>query len=152
MSYARARTISVGMSQSLWAVPRDPSPFSAWIKRLAAETGGPVFAPHITLAGDVPPTEPFTVDLLGLADSDARFRCITITAARTPPLDVIDDPHLSLLYGDLPAERRAELRAAITLPLPTTIVVNEVWRVDTSGDVRNWSIEQTWPLVATSRG
>ena len=135
------------MSESLWALPRDPAPFTAWIERLAAQTGSPAFTPHITLNKDDPPTEPFSVELLALADSDARFRCITITAARTPPLDSIDTPHLSLLYAELPAEERAALRATIDLPLPMTIEVDTLCLIDTSGDVANWETARTWRLV-----
>jgi hypothetical protein len=137
------------MNESVWAVPRDPSPFVPWIERLAGETGGPVFAPHITLRAETPPTAPFTVELVSLTDSDERFRCITITAARTPPLDAVDAPHLSLLYGELPAARRASLRATIDLPLPMTIHVDELWIVDTSGEVENWKVAATRRLVAS---
>jgi hypothetical protein len=128
------------VNSSLWAVPRDPSPFAGWIERLAARTGGPVFAPHITLAPESPPAAPFRVELLHLADSDDRFRCITITAARTPPLDAVEAPHLSLAYGELPPDERAALRATIQLPLPMTIDVDELWVVDTRGDVANWAV------------
>ncbi|MEY2471272.1 MAG: Cyclic phosphodiesterase-like protein [Actinomycetota bacterium] len=137
------------MPKSLWAVPRDPSPFAEWIARLAARTGGPVFAPHITLSEADPPTAPFSVELLHLADSDERFRCITITAARTPPLDGVAAPHLSLLYGELTAQERAALRAAVDLPLPMTIDVDELWVVDTSDDVEKWSVTEKRRLVTS---
>jgi hypothetical protein len=134
-------------TQSLWAVPHNPAPFTLWIERLAAQTGAPVFAPHITLNADAPPTAAFTVELLHLADSDERFKCIMITAARTPPLDTVAAPHLSLLYGELSAAERAALRATVDLPLPMTIDVDELWLVDTSGEVENWSVTERRSLV-----
>jgi hypothetical protein len=134
------------VNESLWAVPRDPSPFVPWIRELAARAGAPEFAPHITLNRDAPPTAPFSVQLVALAHSDTRFRCITIAATRTPPLDTVDAPHLSLLYAELSPDVRAELCATVELPLPMTIHVDEVWRVDTSGDVPNWAVLERRPL------
>jgi hypothetical protein len=132
---------------SLWAVPRDPAPFARWIERLATRTGAPVFPPHVTVNEESPPTAAFTVDLVALADSDERFRCITISAAPTPALAAVERPHLSLLYAELPAEERAALRASVDLPLPMTIEIAELWRVETSGAVANWQITQRLPLV-----
>ncbi len=161
---------------SLWATPKihDARVFGEWIEQLAATTGTAVFAPHVTLVGSVPPSADvapieralagfgaFDVTLVGLADSDQHFRCITVLAAADPPLldlrsalvaacdadSTPYEPHLSLLYADLPSDERRALRATVTLPLPMHVAIDAVCLTDTSDDhSANWSVVRKWPL------
>lgn len=129
------------MTVSRWAVPcdADAAAFVPVIARLAAAVGAPVFDPHITVGSDFAGAAPFTVALTALADSDLRFRCITVTAA-APQLHAVAQPHLSLLYAELGPAERAALRASVELALPMTITVDAIWDVDTSGDVSEWRV------------
>jgi 2'-5' RNA ligase len=152
---------------SLWALPAasDAPPFVTEITRLAALVDTDAFAPHITIvgamAGEVDAAigsfTPFQVTLIGLADSEARFRCITATVAGAQRLldlrsacgEAPDEyePHLSLLYAELPPETRAALRASVELPLPMPITIDTVSLVDTSdNDYTRWTTERRWHL------
>jgi 2'-5' RNA ligase len=150
--------------RSLWALPAtaDAARFVPTIERLAAEVGSDPFPPHITLLGDagdvdaLPDIGAFSVRLVALADSDERYRCITLTAEsdelfalRSAVGGTTSDyePHLSLLYAELLASRRAELRKTVDLDLPMTITIDAVALVDTSDNVfTRWTRERTWPL------
>ncbi len=153
----------------------DAEPFAEWIERLGTATDTPVFAPHITLVGAVPTTAsrdaigqalaafpPFDVTFVNLADSDERFRCVTVVAAAETPLVEVRnalvatcgaeptpyDPHLSLLYAELPSAERATLRDTVTLSLPRTAAVDRVCLVATTDeDPGAWSIEETWAFA-----
>lgn len=125
--------------------------------------------PHVTVLGagadERVRFEPFAIPLVGLADSDSPTRCITVTATPVGPLLAIRaqalvasegdapsyEPHLSLLYAELAAERRAELRESITLELPTTITIDAVALVDTTAkDHTQW--RELWRLPAGPPG
>ena len=150
----------------------DAAPFADWIERLAETHGGPIFVPHVTLLGEVAPASdaaidgvlrsrtPFPVTLVGLADSDARFRCITVTAEREAPLVELHaaladacgvdgtpyEPHLSLLYAEMRAPERARVRNTVDLPLPRVVTVDAVHLVDTTDEASRWSIQREWVL------
>ena len=126
-------------------MPRDREPFATLSARLAANAGLAPVEPHITVIGSVdadidPACDPFDVQFVALADSDEKFRCITVTVAPNATLlglrsgETPYEPHLSLLYGELPDATRAALRAGVDLALPmhTPIDALAVW--DTSSD------------------
>jgi 2'-5' RNA ligase superfamily len=124
------------------------------ITRLAAEHGGPVFAPHLTmnrnvdaepdamervlkrLAAGVPP---FEVTLPGFGYEPEFFRTLYLRAEPSAQLTALHEagerawgltgppyrPHLSLLYArDLPEERKPAIAGGLGLALPVTIRVD----------------------------
>ena len=143
-----------------WLVPA-PGPerdrLAAVITDLAAGYGGPVFAPHVTLAGVTPAVPdvvagvlaevtagvaPFDVTLTEVgyepvffralylrAEPSARLTALREGAQRALRLEPAPDPHLSLLYADLDEERKPAIAAGLELVLPMTIRVGaaEVW-------------------------
>ena len=114
----------------------------AVIDRLARTYCGPEFTPHITLLSGLRDDEaslieanralaarfqPFTLNLLVPEAGTSFFQCIYMRVSEDPMLLGIRQaaarafslpadgymPHLSLYYGDVSAERRAEILAAV---------------------------------------
>jgi 2'-5' RNA ligase superfamily protein len=153
-----------------WLVPA-PGPerdrLAAVITDLAAGYGGPVFAPHVTLARTVPAVPdvvagvlaevtagvgPFEVALTGVGYEPVFFRSLYLRAGPSAPMTALrgaaaralrlepaPDPHLSLLYADLDEERKPAIAAGLDLALPMTIRVDaaEVWG-DSREDAGRW--------------
>ena len=150
-----------------WLVPA-PGPEQDRLARviadLAAGYGGPVFAPHVTLAGvtaAVPDAvagvlaevtagvAPFEVTLTEAgwepaffralylrAEPSARLSALREAARRALCLEPAPDPHLSLLYADLDEERKPGLAAGLE---PSGVVLPMTIRVDAAevwGDFR----------------
>lgn len=121
------------------------------ITRLAAEHGGPVFAPHVTMNGSVDAepdaaarvlerlvaeVPPFEVTLPGFGYEPEFFRSLYLRAEPSAQLTALHEaaqrawgltgppyrPHLSLLYArDLPEERKPAIADGLGLALPVTI-------------------------------
>ena len=153
-----------------WLVPA-PGPerdrLARAVASLAAGYGGPVFAPHVTLAGVIPAVPdtvagvlaevtagvaPFAVTLTEVrwepvffrslylrAGPSARLTALREAARRALRLEPTPDPHLSLLYADLDEERKPAIAASLELALPMTIRVDaaEVWG-DFREDAGRW--------------
>ena len=162
-----------------WLVPA-PGPerdrLAAVITDLAAGYGGPVFAPHVTLAGVTPAVPdvvagvlaevtagvaPFDVTLTGVgwepvffralylrAEPSARLTALREGARRALRLEPTPDPHLSLLYADLDEERKPAIAAGLGLALPMTIRIDaaEVWG-DFREDAGRWRRLARVPLT-----
>lgn len=109
--------------------------FSETIARLAAFYGGPVFPPHLTLAprrGSSAwpewPSAPLGLRVAGVHASPSFFKTLFVrfqpneqlqqlVRALQPAADLAKfDPHVSLLYADLPESEKEELAASLTLP------------------------------------
>jgi len=124
-----------------WLLPAAPARdyFRETIRLLAAKCDAPLFEPHLTLA--MGPDFPGEVNrtLAGLASGSVELRAVDVafTSKFTktlfvrfnsgPPLlklrdslgvegDNAFDPHISLLYKNLPEEQQARLAAEIQLP------------------------------------
>jgi len=113
---------------------------------LSRQYATPAFEPHVTLAGGIvgPPQEvaskmqdlarrisPFTVRLTTVDGLDEYFRCLFVRVAKTYPIMSANEaarevfhlapqpafmPHLSLLYGDLPASVKQRVIASLARP------------------------------------
>ena len=124
------------------------------ITRLAAEHGGPAFAPHVTMNGSVDAepdaaarvleqlvagVPPFEVTLPGFGYEPEFFRSLYLRAEPSAQLTALHEagqrawgltgppyrPHLSLLYArDLPEERKPAIAGGLGLALPVTIRVD----------------------------
>ncbi len=110
---------------------------------LSREYSTPAFEPHVTLAGNIAgPAEevvaktrelvrqipPFTIRLTAADGLDEYFRCLFVRVAAPQPLKKANKaackvfrlerqpafmPHLSLLYGSLPANVKQEIIASL---------------------------------------
>jgi len=162
-----------------WLVPAlgpERDRLAAVITDLAAGYGGPVFAPHVTLARTVPAVPdvvagvlaevtagvaPFDVTLTEVgyepvffrslylrAEPSARLTALREGARRALRLEPAPDPHLSLLYADLDEERKPAIAAGLGLALPMTIRVDaaEVWG-DFREDAGRWRRLARVPLA-----
>ena len=162
-----------------WLVPAlgpERDRLAAVITDLAAGYGGPVFAPHVTLARTVPAVPdvvagalaevtagvaPFDVTLTEVgyepvffralylrAEPSARLTALREGARRALRLEPAPDPHLSLLYADLDEERKPAIAAGLELVLPMTIRVDaaEVWG-DFREDAGRWRRLARVPLT-----
>ena len=164
-----------------WLVPAagaERDRLAGAIGRLAAEPGGPVFAPHVTLVdafeadaaavargleallAGVPP---FEVRLADFGHEPAFFRSLYLRAEPSDRLAGLHDagerlwglvgrppyrPHVSLLYSDLPEDRKPALIGALGLDLPVTVRIDaaELW-TDFRDPVAGWRRVARVPLA-----
>ncbi|MGK3991373.1 2'-5' RNA ligase family protein [Sorangium sp. So ce136] len=143
------------------------------IEALARETGGPAFTPHLTLLGGLrgdggalaaklgdlgDACRPVELRARGPATGNAVHQCVLLDVARTEPLAALRRaaeaafgasetpfrPHVSLVYGDLPAQRRRALAAD-----PRVLALaQEVWWAER---LELWSVAgetERWRCVA----
>ncbi|WP_437572665.1 2'-5' RNA ligase family protein [Sorangium sp. So ce542] len=127
---------------ALWLVPggAPAARLRELIAALARETGGPAFAPHLTLVSGLRgdgaalaarlgklegALRPVELEARGPAVGASRHRCVFLDVALTEPLAALRRaaqaalgagesafrPHVSLVYGDLPEDRRRSLAA-----------------------------------------
>ena len=153
-----------------WLIPAAPARdyFREIIGRLAARYGSPVFEPHLTLAvredassqGEERltrlPAEAVEVSTTGIAFSTQFTKTLFVRCAASPLLlqfrallgaaeDEIFDPHLSLLYHQLPSGEDARLAAELEPPCPAikfdvSAAVRCRIPVSTAADVAAWEI------------
>lgn len=161
---------------ALWLLPAAPAreQLRDVIARLAAECDAPIFEPHLTLGVTDDAAElrlgltnkPITLRALGVFWSDAFTRTLFIRFAATPDLAALReslgmrtgdyDPHVSLLYKDMTAKRKAELASsiapafsaatfealqAVRCPIPTA----------TRADVESWKMVASRKLYGDGR-
>ncbi|XXX79826.1 2'-5' RNA ligase family protein [Sorangium sp. So ce134] len=127
---------------ALWLVPDGAARarLQELIEALARETGGPAFAPHLTLVSGLRgdggaqaarlgklegALHPVELRMRGPATGASRHQCVFLDVAPTEPLAALRRaaqaalgagdgpfrPHVSLVYGDLPDDRRRSLAA-----------------------------------------
>jgi 2'-5' RNA ligase len=147
------------------------------IGRLAKEHGGPVFAPHITITPTIDTgsgeatsilelitarVTPFDVSLDSVGHEPAYYRALYLRAMPCPHLTELNQaakqaweldpaspymPHLSLLYSDIPDERKDPIVAGVGLRLPVVVRIDaaELWAVGEAG-VPGWRRVARVPL------
>ncbi|WP_438035595.1 2'-5' RNA ligase family protein [Sorangium sp. So ce204] len=164
---------------ALWLIPggAPAARLEELIDALARETGGPAFAPHLTLLGglrgdggalaaklgglrgDGGALRPVALEARGPATGSTRHQCVFLDVTPSEPLAALRRaaeaalgananeapfrPHVSLVYGELPAARREELAAD-----PRVLALaHEVWRADR---LELWAVEgqtERWRCV-----
>lgn len=162
---------------ALWLLPGGASAarLEELIEALARETGGPAFAPHLTLLGglrgdagalaaklgrlrgDGGALRPVALEARGPATGSTRHQCVFLDVAPSEPLAALRRaaeaalgsneapfrPHVSLVYGELPAARRRELAADPRV----RALAHDVWWADR---LELWTVEgqtERWRCV-----
>lgn len=118
----------------LWLAPAEPvrSFFQEMIDRLAREQNTPSFAPHLTLGpGSAAQlanvtAAPLKLPVRTLACSEQFTKTLFVRFVETPELAALRDslgmeaagydPHLSLLYKEMPLAEKEQLASSISLP------------------------------------
>jgi 2'-5' RNA ligase len=138
------------------------------ITALASEYGGPVFTPHVTLLARIPAENeeiiinkarslasaltPFTLTLGELAIEDRYFRALYIRinelkqmceyhAQANAEFSMTDEgylPHLSLLYGNYPQEKKEATAAALAYPVGASFTIDRLHLYKTEGKTEDW--------------
>lgn len=151
--------------------------FAALIRRLSGRLGTPWFIPHITLAGsiDLPADEtasriadlatrlaPIPLQLTDVGWTDDYYRCLFIRAECSPKLLAAHQaacaalgrrpetdfmPHLSLVYGNLDAERKAQVVDSIGRHFDVTTEASRVGLCLAVGEPEQWRLIHTFPLA-----
>jgi 2'-5' RNA ligase len=145
------------------------------ISRLSQQLSTPRFQPHITLLSRIIQPEgkvlqrstrlaaclrPFRIELADVDHLDEFFRCLFVTLRsnkailearqvacrvfarrRAPYL-----PHVSLVYGKLPADRRAEIARGLSLLPGQACYLRKMALYRVNGPVRQWKCIETFEL------
>ena len=159
------------IATALWLVPDEVAagPLREIIGGLAAKFEAPVFAPHLTLGlGPAALLEkiesgPIELEVIGL-DCASRFTkslFLRVALSRALALlrdslgfEAVDyDPHVSLLYAEMPLGEKEVVRATVP-PVPFThvrFVAAEAVRcslpIATAADVNGWETIARRPLL-----
>lgn len=139
------------------------------ITELASEFSTPCFDPHVTLLGGITgetvkifrqcehladSLSPFEIHLTGLGQVDDYYRRLFIQITRPTALlkanrrarEVIDhsgdpnySPHVSLLYGNYPAELKAQIIANRLATKNKKFLADRFFLIDLAGEPQNWT-------------
>jgi 2'-5' RNA ligase len=150
----------------------------AIVSELSCRFGTPVFAPHVTLLAGLAlhpdvvigrcrelarGLHPLSLRFLGVQRGTDYFRTLYVLAS--PDLPILDArqraeslfaahpresfmPHLSLLYGALPAETTRLLAEEVSSSSPATLLLRTLEVVSTEGPVSAWRSLARLPLGA----
>ena len=159
-------TNSIGKGYALWLTPGEPlfSHLGREISRLSRQLSTPRFEPHITLLGRIllPEKEvlqksarlarclrPFRIELADIDGLDEFFRCLFV-AVRSDKAILRQwgpyMPHVSLVYGNLPPDRKKQIASGISLPVGGAFHVRKMAVYRVRGPVRQWKCMETWDL------
>jgi 2'-5' RNA ligase len=159
---------------SLWLMPsvEDGALLAGVLADLSARFGTPLFTPHLTIAGDTdrPVTQlateiaaaaaevaAFSEAVTGIETSETFFRSFYARFAVSAPLASLKQrldplarepflPHVSLLYGPVPAGPKAEAAAQVSTALTNRPIRFDRLCVVTSGQdvpIADWRIVET---------
>ncbi len=151
----------------LWALPAVPerAKLRAVVAELARKCDAPFFEPHLTLgpggvetlARVAQPAFRLRVAALDFTAEFTktfflRFEMSSDLAALRAALGLLDaddyDPHLSLLYRELPLARKAALARQTPLPL-VTVLFNQLAVISCSNPTSTRADVEAWKTVAT---
>ncbi len=142
--------------------------FSRIIQKLSGEFGSPLFTPHVTLLAEIPAGDEvmmrektaqlaasgtFSLTVAEFGMQDAYYRALFAAIALTPELETLRSqaerlfefvpetpfmPHLSLLYGNYPAQQKREALATLERVGGMSFPVGSLALYRTEGTVSNW--------------
>jgi 2'-5' RNA ligase len=151
--------------------------FAALIDRLSRRMGTPRFIPHITLTGSLhsPYDEivrltadlaatlaPIPIRLAGIGCTDQYYRCLFMRAERSRELLAAHEaacvrlgrspesdfmPHLSLIYGDLPQDRKNSIVQEIGANFDAAFYANRIGLCRLDGSPEQWQLPRTFTLT-----
>jgi len=145
------------------------------ISRLSRQFSTPRFEPHMTLLSRITLPEkkvlgrsaelagclrPFRVELADIVDLDEFFRCLFVTVRADKPILRARRaacrvfarqwapymPHVSLVYGKLPADTRKKIARGLRLLPGQAFEVRRMALYRVSGPVRQWKCIETFDL------
>jgi 2'-5' RNA ligase len=151
------------------------SHLSREVSRLSRQLSTPPFEPHITLLSWIVQPEgmvlrrstrladglrPFRIELADADHMDEFFRCVFVTVrpgkailtARLAACRAFDRqcapyiPHVSLVYGRLPADRRKEIAGSLRQFPGQVLEVRKMALYRVNGPVRQWKCIKTFDL------
>jgi 2'-5' RNA ligase len=152
--------------------------FSEVVTQLSDRFSSPRFIPHVTLLGEVLSTRkdvltkttelagrvsPLRITIDSIATSRDHFRCIYASGHKTAELTALHalaertfpqkhrwpfEPHLSLMYGEIPAEVQATVVAEIGTRMNLEFVAENLCVVTTSDDLppEEWQVVGKIPV------
>lgn len=166
----------------LWIKPTGDA--YAELRRVIADLAmlmrAPAFEPHVTVLSDLPGggeaersqvraiasrRQPFRVTLVEPGQTREYFRCLFMTADRTPELMACRahaeqifggrarpfEPHLSLLYGTFPETRVRALADSLPAGVRTSFVVDALVLLEArSEDPKDWQEVAAFPFASRS--
>lgn len=156
----------------LWALPAAPerAKLRALVVEFARQCDAPIFEPHLTLglggpeALDCVHQQPFRLRVAGFDFTEKFTKTLFLRLSISPDLIALRtalgrpatddyDPHLSLLYREMPIARKADLARQAPLPLDTVLfdrlaAVSCSDATSSPADVESWKILATHPLNA----
>lgn len=163
----------------LCPVREDEARLREVIERLAGENGTERFDPHVTLlselasrkdaldaawrAAGVSGGERIELATAGVTTSNERFRCVVIELEPRDRLDMLRrataeigvseqsayQPHVSVIYGQLPLSTRERMAEKVAKQLPESFAFDCIEIVETSVPVSDWRSIARISLVRT---
>ena len=171
-----------GVSLWLVPVDDAKAALSRLIAEVAARLGTPVFAPHVTLVAGVTRSaddvvrragelamalEPLSLPLRAPVNGDDAFRSVFLPVGETlkllathalarSALRVADErkyePHLSLVYGTVPAAQKDALLYELLPLVPSRVEFAALEVVRTEGPVADWRTLAVFPFGGPAPG
>lgn len=146
---------------------------------LAQRWGAPVFAPHLTVCSGISTvsihaviaqctalattTHPLVLVPTALGTTSDFYRCLFLHIAANDALSVLRSrvlpwaeerqpwiPHISLLYADIPEDRKIEMMPEVSAHCNTPIECATLALYITTGTVEQWHEVASWQLAARS--
>lgn len=150
--------------------------FLSLIKDLAQRYHAPVFEPHVTLCGgEIAETraeeivrnlsirEPITLEITGVEHSEKYTKTLFVQFRSTPEIEALSaeiqkaaashhdlNPHLSLLYKEMPEADKAAAARAISLPFDS-VTFETVTIVVTPSPIRGAADVEAWRTLGSRR-
>jgi len=150
----------------LWLAPAEPDRtfFQETIDRLARQQGAPAFAPHLTFgrgsAAQLETVNASTLELpvRAIAVSEQFTKTLFVRFNETPELAALRDslgieaagfdPHLSLLYKEMPVTEKEQLAGTISLPV-TSVTFDRIEAVRCPDEPVTPENIPTWEIIAS---
>ena len=150
--------------------------FLALIKDLAHRYGAPVFEPHVTVCGGDMPVEraneilgnlcvrePIELEITGIQHSEKYTKTLFVQFRTTPEIEALSaeiekaagsshdlNPHLSLMYKEMPKADKAAAAKSISLPFER-VRFESVTAVLTPSPIKGPAEVEAWRTLGSRR-